>query len=309
VDTGSVILEGLPEIGSWILFRAMGDFITIGFGTSYTLTGLAPGTYSFVVTSASGCSSAPSSQIKIDPQPPTPDAPIVGSIIHPTCEVTSGSAILEGLPASGTWTLTQYPDSTTISDTGTIYTVDGLASDTFNFTVTNEAGCTSMESDDVVINDKLPVPPTPTITQDGNILRSDAIEGNQWYNQDGIIEGATDQEYTVDVEGEYYVIVTLLDCPSEPSNTINVTSIGIQGMRFNNLVKVYPNPVKRELNIEIEGITDRIDLVIFNSMGQCMYNEQFKQKTTLQVDNYKAGIYIIQLWNNKNYITRKFVKR
>ena len=39
--------------------------------------------------------------------PPSPPAPIVGTITQPTCTMATGSVDLSGLPASGTWTLTR----------------------------------------------------------------------------------------------------------------------------------------------------------------------------------------------------------
>lgn len=69
----------------------------------------------------------------------------------------------------------------------------------------------------------IPKPATPVITyspHDRNILQSSAAVGNQWYNHEGIIQGATQQEYEVTGYGEYYVIVTTKGCYSEPSNII-----------------------------------------------------------------------------------------
>lgn len=64
----------------------------------------------------------------------------------------------------------------------------------------------------------------PTITQNGNVLYSNSTSGNQWYNQDGAIVGATDQDYVVRQEGSYYVVVTHSGCSSEKSNTIDIVN-------------------------------------------------------------------------------------
>lgn len=39
-----------------------------------------------------------------------PASPTVGTITQPTCSVATGSVVLEGLPATGTWTLTRNPE-------------------------------------------------------------------------------------------------------------------------------------------------------------------------------------------------------
>jgi len=59
VETGSVVLKGLPETGTWTVNPGG---IT-GTGTSTTISGLAPGTYSYTVTNAEGCTSAASQEL------------------------------------------------------------------------------------------------------------------------------------------------------------------------------------------------------------------------------------------------------
>ncbi len=89
-----------------------------------------------------------------------PLAPGTGTITQPTC-VTPGSVILNGLPASGTWTLTRIPGGTVTSGEGTNTTISGLASGKYNFRVTNSEGCASTLSEDVIID---PAPPAPKLT-------------------------------------------------------------------------------------------------------------------------------------------------
>ncbi|MHC1775289.1 MAG: beta strand repeat-containing protein [Lentimicrobium sp.] len=154
VATGSVVLEGLPT-GDWTINPGA---IT-GSGSTYTVTGLATGTYNFTVTNDEGCISTASLDVVIDAQPITPDAPIVGLITQPTCLVATGSVVLEGLP-TGDWTI----NPGAITGSGSTYTVTGLATGTYNFTVTNDEGCISAASLDVVIDAQ---PPTPTPVIDG----------------------------------------------------------------------------------------------------------------------------------------------
>jgi hypothetical protein len=82
-----------------------------------------------------------------------PSTPIPATPTQPTCTVATGSVILSDLPASGTWTLTRSgTSSATTSGTGTSITISGLAVGTYNFTVTNAAGCTSSASANVPIS-------------------------------------------------------------------------------------------------------------------------------------------------------------
>jgi len=165
--TGSVVLNGLPATGTWTLTVTPGGTTTTGTGTTSTITGLAPGTYTYTITNAAGCISAASANIVINATA-TPSAPAVGTITQPTCAVATGSVVLSGLPASGTWTLTRTPGGTTITGTGTTTTITGLAAGTYTYTVTNAAGCTSSASGNIVINAASTAPTAPivgTITQ------------------------------------------------------------------------------------------------------------------------------------------------
>ncbi len=88
-------------------------------------------------------------------------APVVGNITHPSCILSTGSVILNGLPASGTWTLTRTPGGTTTTGTGTSKTITGLTAGTYTYKVTNSSGCVSASSANIVINVQ-PVTPAPT---------------------------------------------------------------------------------------------------------------------------------------------------
>jgi gliding motility-associated-like protein len=162
-----VVLNGLPATGTWTLTRTPGGTTITGTGTSTTITELADGTYTYTVTNASGCISAASGNVVINAAPGSLSAPIVGTITQPTCAVPIGSVVLNGLPATGTWTLTRTPGGTTTTGTGTSTTITELADGTYTYTVTNASGCISAASANVVINVQ-PAVPTANAGTGGN---------------------------------------------------------------------------------------------------------------------------------------------
>jgi len=82
---------------------------------------------------------------------PLPSAPTLGTITQPTCALSTGSVVLNGLPASGTWTLTRSgTSSATTTGTGTSTTISGLAAGNYTFTV-SDGTCTSVASGNVGI--------------------------------------------------------------------------------------------------------------------------------------------------------------
>lgn len=77
---------------------------------------------------------------------PRPSTITIGTITQPTCSVPTGSVQLNNLPA-GNWTI----NPGAISGSGSSYTVNGLASGSYSFTVTNSGGCISIASSSVNI--------------------------------------------------------------------------------------------------------------------------------------------------------------
>ncbi|MDP3393497.1 MAG: gliding motility-associated C-terminal domain-containing protein, partial [Sediminibacterium sp.] len=148
VATGSVQLSGLP-LGNWTINPGAIN----GTGTSTTINNLVAGTYNYTVTNADGCTSLASANVLINTQPPTPTAPIVGAITQPTCTVATGSVQLSGLPL-GNWTI----NPGAITGSGATTTINNLLAGTYNYTVTNSDGCTSLASANVLINTQ---PATP----------------------------------------------------------------------------------------------------------------------------------------------------
>lgn len=152
-------------------------------------------------------------------------------------------------------------------------------------------------------------PATPTISLNGNALHSDAISGNQWYNKNEIIDGATTQDYTPKTSGDYYVIVSDNGCNSKSSNTLNFIPTGIAPNESAKTIKVYPNPVTNELTIEFEGNTTKSKFEIINSLGQSVFNGTIIEKTVVQTSSFSQGIYIIKLESGKTSEFKKVIKK
>jgi gliding motility-associated-like protein len=163
--TGSVPLSGLPSSGTWIVTLSTGTTMT-GTGTTTTFTGITAGTYTFTVSLTGFCTSAASSSVTIITQPVTPSAPLIGTITQPTCALSTGSVVLNSLPASGSWVLTRNPGNVTTSGSGTSVTISGLSQGTYSFTVTNAGGCTSPSSASLTVNAPPAAPGTPEFTTD-----------------------------------------------------------------------------------------------------------------------------------------------
>jgi hypothetical protein len=275
VATGSVVLNGLPGTGTWTLTRTPGGTTNTGSGTSTTISGLSTGTYSFTVTNISGCTSPGSANIVINTQPSTPTAPTVGTIIHPTCAVSTGSAVLNGLPAAGTWTLTGTPGGITITGTGTSATISGIPAGSLNFTVTNALGCVSSASGNALINAQPPTPTAPiigTITQPslsvptGRVVLSGLPASGAWTltaTPGGIITAGTGLSTTISglAPGIYtFTVTNASGCTSRASAAVGLFTLKLYGpdqkiLRSNDTVNT-GNSDAGSISISVESNTE-----------------------------------------------------
>jgi len=175
VATGGVVLNGLPSVGIWTLTQTPGGVTSTGTGTSTTISGLAEGTFAFTVANGAGCISIASANVVISKQSQTPTPPVVGTVMQPTCMVTTGSVLLSGLPSTGSWILSRYPGTIISQGTGTAVTISGLAGGTYNYTVTK---CVSGLSANVIISSQPTNPSAPlvvSITQPTNVLPTGSV--------------------------------------------------------------------------------------------------------------------------------------
>lgn len=83
-----------------------------------------------------------------------------------------------------------------------------------------------------------PTPPQSTVTLNGITLKSNHTTDNQWYNENGLITGATTQSYAPTKSGVYYVVTNINGCNSNPSNTINFITTGIDSPTFNKSIGI-----------------------------------------------------------------------
>jgi gliding motility-associated-like protein len=185
--TGEIVLDGLPS-GTW----TVNPGAITGSGVSTTIPGLYAGTYNFTVTNATGCISPVSSDVLITAFPGAPTAPITGTVTQPTCAVATGSVEITGLPA-GVWAIN--PGSITGTGSGT--TITGLTDGIHNFTVTNDAGCISPVSADILITafPGAPLAPTiglitlPTCTVLTGTIELNGLPDGNWIINPGAISG------------------------------------------------------------------------------------------------------------------------
>lgn len=169
----------------------------------------------------------------------------------------------------------------------------------------NRCGVGKASTFKVVVNE---TPDTPEIKLAGNKLSSNTASGNQWYNQDGIIDGANEQYLTAEYNGIYFAIVTLSGCSSEASNSINVSITSAETLSTSKKIKIYPNPVLDKLVLISEEKNDLINFQIFNAAGKIIQIGSFTNYLEISTSSFSSGIYSIKFERSNLKEQIKFLK-
>jgi hypothetical protein len=208
-------------------------------------------------------------------------------------------------------------DSVMLAGTGTAdtYTWDGGVTDgmyftppagTTTYTVTGETteGCESTDEVDVtytVID--------MGVSAAGATLTSDQAGATyQWIDcaDSSAVAGETNQNFTVQQNGNYAVIVTIGGC-TDTSACETVSGIGISETSAIANWKVYPNPTSA--TIIISSSSDVFVYEIFSVLGQVVISGQGTNGQLVDMTNLPDGAYLVRLSSDKEVTTVRVVKK
>jgi hypothetical protein len=304
--TGAASYAWTLPSGAVIATGAGTNSITVNFGPN-----AASGNISVVAQNSCGDGQPSVKAVTVSSLPATAGA-ISG--LSTVCQGSNGVTftVAEITGASSyTWTI---PAGATISSgaaTNSITVDFSLAAVSGYVTVSGVNTCGTGESSTmaVTVNEK---PVTPVITQNLNILSSDAPAGNQWHINGVIIPGATGNTYEITEDGTYTVVVTLNGCSSDVSNSIVVIHTAINDLDTQ-VVTVYPNPSAGAFWLSMNSpVTTLYDMEVLNNIGTCVFklnnlevNGAFKQYFDL--NHLASGMYSIVLRSDSKQIVKKIV--
>jgi hypothetical protein len=183
------------------------------------------------------------------------------------------------------------------------------------YTVQAEDGQGMVYSPVQVTVDQIPL--TPLIVQQGDSLISSAVQGNQWYDSGGPIEGASGQVYYPMVQDTFYTIITTeFGCISEPSNSIYFLFSGLDENQSREGIIVFPNPAEDALCVAFSGYAGRsIYIGLTNLTGQMVINmrhDNLCEGEIIKTDigNLNKGIYILTIkdWNGSLLLAKKVIR-
>lgn len=249
------------------------------------------GTYTVTAVGSNGCQGSSSPLVIVVNTPPSPTITADGPITF--CK---GSAVNLTVNPSGQiylWNTGSTTQSINVSESGS-YTV----------LVQDINGCTDstfyLSPIDVNV-----ISPLPQISISGNTFTStNSFVSYQWYRIVGpgsspiAIPGATNQSYTAQESGIYYLVVTdETGCTGE-SFEIEHTFVGLEFSNIIDRISLYPNPIVDRLVIDIElSRTIPLSLSLLNTQGQVVLKKEFEPQSqiseTIELETLSNGIYLL----------------
>lgn len=72
-------------------------------------------------------------------------------------------------------------------------------------------------------------------------------------------------------------------------------------------VKVYPNPASDFITLELDNETESL-LKIYDQLGALLYNTSAQGNKTINISQWRPGVYTLKLESNTHFLIEKFVK-
>jgi hypothetical protein len=168
----------------------------------------------------------------------------------------------------------------------------------------NTCGYSNILSLPVIVN---PKPQKPIISNNGNSLISSSLNGNQWYDLNGLIAGANNTVYIGTPNNSYYVLVTENGCISDPSNIISLSSSEVVEL-LNKGIKIYPNPFSELLNIEVSH-KDHIEYLLTTVDGKVIKKDKFMERYKIDTKKLASGTYFLIIKDKDQSESFKIIKK
>ena len=178
-------------------------------------------------------------------------------------------------------------------------------SGTYLDTIKNAKGCDSLITLNLTINTV-----NEAVIQSGNILT--AVESNalyQWIdckNGNSAIPNENKQSFIAKFNGSYAVVVSKSNCV-DTSECYIISGLEVKNYTLNGL-QLIPNPNRGQFiikNLELNTVTQ---MIIFNPLGQIVYNQSTLKDNHIVSLNSEPGLYFLHLIGSDNRKTiMKFI--
>ncbi len=81
----------------------------------------------------------------------------------------------------------------------------------------------------------------------------------------------------------------------------------IEEIQNDNLISIYPNPVKDRLSIQTNQISSSVSIQIINYQGQILYNNDYFHEKFIDIQHLINGLYFLRYSDNNSFSIKKFI--
>lgn len=258
--------------------------------TTEDLDSIPGGTYSVIVTDASGCMFTDTTELT--------SIFASESTITSTDETCAGANNGSLLVIPGGFSF--FPPMYLWSNGGTTAGIYNLPPGIYTVTITDTLfDCITILTDTVgsgTGNFNV------NISQQNNMLYATTSPNYQWYMNGSPISGATQQTYNITESGNYYVVASGGGACIDTSNIIEATYNPdniLENTLLNNVL-VYPNPANENLNVLVSLNTpEAVEIKLLDITGRVVWSFAKPEKTTetkcsIPVSTFAEGIYFVK---------------
>jgi len=183
------------------------------------------------------------------------------------------------------------------------YGTSNLCAGLYNVIITDSNNCASVNN--AIVNEPDPLLINIYIS-DSTLVATSGYNSYQWYSADGnIVNGATNETFTPNTVGEYYVVVNNGEC-EETSYSIDYNISNI--LEIENNLQIYPNPTNGIITIIGEKIKN---ISIYNILGNQLFKVEKNNLNTnsrnIDLSNLARGIYTIQIEQNNKILNYQII--
>jgi len=200
-------------------------------------------------------------------------------------------------------------------DTFIIPTSSGL----YSLVVVNEYGCSSVSLEVLVVICDTAY--QPILDDNGStawMLDSALYSNLQWFDDNGIINGANQSFFPASVSGNYYIVATdEFGCIYSSEQVQLISLVNSESIPSPRIVKVGPNPISNgyPLTIDIQNTEFSEGLILLTDfygrevIKKVVDNDEFPYRlSSLEISRLSNGIYFLDISFDENKIRKKIVK-
>ncbi len=345
--SGSTDADGTINTYAWTKTSGPASYTIVNPASVNTaLNNLTEGVYTFrlTVVDNAGASATDDVMVTVAPQPNAGPVANAGNDIEITLPINranldgSNSSDPDGSIISYTWVRATGPGAVTIVNSNTSRpSVDGLSQGLYEFelTVTDNRGAVAKDRVLVKVNKKPNAKPIAKANKDTSVALTSAkarLSGTESVDTDGaivaykwtqvsgpaiaaVVSPATVETEVLNLqEGVYEFELAVTDDEGDIATTTVRVSV-INAFRYSKLFKIYPNPAKEAIQLQlIDDAKGRCRVFIYDVKGRSVLETEFSKDQsmltkTIDVSKLKPGMYYLQvLESDGSRIMRQFVK-